>query len=250
MPRFFITIESPLPDHVILEGTDVHHIRNVLRLGPGDTVTLVTPRGDEYSAAIREAGPRAVDAEVLEKTRSAENSVGLEIALAQGVPRGGKMDFVIQKAVELGAASIHPFISSRTVPRLDKARGEKRVARWRRIAMESCKQCGRGGVPAVSEILPLEDVVRRVGPEYRKIVLWEKAPTAWDKVFEDNPLPRRFFVLAGPEGGLSEGEVDVCESAGFIPAGLGPRILRTETTALCFLSILQYQLGDIGDPRR
>ncbi len=245
MPRFFIPSESLLTDRLILTGADVHHIRNVLRLGPGDSLTLVTPRGDEYSSVIRKAGQKAVEVEILEKVRVAKKDICLEIALAQGLPRSSKMDFVIQKATELGVASIHPFTSSRSVPRTNPARAQGRLARWRRIAMEACKQCGRTSVPRIHEILPLAEAIRAAGEEDRKIVLWEGAPAAWERVFEGSPPPRRFFVLVGPEGGLAEQEVKACQAAGFIPAGLGRRILRTETAALCFLAILQYQLGDM-----
>ncbi|MBW2309429.1 MAG: 16S rRNA (uracil(1498)-N(3))-methyltransferase [Deltaproteobacteria bacterium] len=250
MPRFFIPSESSLHNRVILAGTDVHHIRNALRLCPGDTLTLVTPRGNEYLAVIRKVEQRAVEVETLEKVCAAKKDSSLEIALAQGLPRSSKMDVVIQKATELGVASIHPFTSARTVPRPNPTQRQGRLARWRRIAMEACKQCGRTGIPRIHDILPLEEVIRAAGAASRKIVLWEGAAPAWDRVFEGTPIPNRFFLLVGPEGGLAEQEVKTCQAAGFIPAGLGRRILRTETAALCFLAVLQYQLGDMRQPER
>jgi len=246
MPRFFITSQSAIGGRVILEGTDVHHVRNVLRLGPGDALTLVTPDRQEHHGVIVKVGRKSVEVEILGKKSTAED-ISLDISLAQALPKGRKMELVIQKATELGVAAIHPFTSSRTVPVSDQAYRRGRLARWRRIAVESCKQCGRTSIPVVHDIIPLEKVIGVSGEDVRirKIVLWEKAPAAWDLVFEDSARIRRFFILVGPEGGLAEHEAQTCLEAGFIPLGLGRRILRTETAALCLLAILQYQLGDM-----
>jgi 16S rRNA (uracil1498-N3)-methyltransferase len=244
MPRFFIPSISSRDGHTVLVGPDVHHIRNVLRLGPGDKITLVTAGGEEHHAVIRKLTRKAVEIEVLEKV-SAPDDTGLKIWLAQALPKGNKMDFVIQKATELGVSAIYPFTSSRTVPVPEPSHLERKLARWQRIAMEACKQCGRTCIPKIHEITPLERVIQFPGEGMRKLLLWEKAPIAWEQVFRDDHQVRGFFVIVGPEGGLTEHEVRACQSAGFMPLGLGRRILRTETAALCLLSILQYELGDL-----
>jgi 16S rRNA (uracil1498-N3)-methyltransferase len=244
MPRFFIEPPPPHERRLTLVGPDVHHIRTVLRLVPGDAVMLASSTGREYRAVIRKTTTRAVEVEIVEEL-PLRPSRRLEVSLAQALPRSAKMELIVQKATELGVSSIHPFTSSRTVPRPDEGRRRRRRERWHRIAVEAGKQCRRLLLPQVHDIVPFEEVLRAPAPAARKIVLWEEAPAAWDSVFSGADHTTPFFVLVGPEGGLSAEEVEECRRAGFIPAGLGPRILRTETASLCILAILQYQLGDM-----
>jgi 16S rRNA (uracil1498-N3)-methyltransferase len=156
------------------------------------------------------------------------------------------MDYLIQKATELGVKEIIPFFSSRSIPLLEKSKGLKRLHRWERIAIEASKQCGRGVVPKIGPLKDYSEMLQASSPEFLRLILWEEEGTRLKEVLEGSKEKTRIFSLVGPEGGLSQEEVDRAKKIGFIPVTLGKRILRSETASLCLLSILQYEWGDIG----
>ncbi len=156
------------------------------------------------------------------------------------------MDFLIQKATELGVKEIIPFFSSRSVPLLERSRRPERHRRWERIAVEASKQCGRGVVPRVEPPNDYSEMLRIAPPDALRFILWEREGTKLREVLERSGGKTNIFFVVGPEGGFSEEEIDEAEKSGFIPVTLGRRVLRAETASLCLLSILQYERGDIG----
>ena len=217
-----------------------HHATRVLRLAAGDGVTLFNGQGGEFGATIVRVGKAEVAVEIGPRVdRECESP--LCITLVQALSGGEKMDFTVQKAVELGVSTIQPVISSRSVVRLAGERAEKRVHHWQGVVISACEQCGRNRVPAVGAILPLETWL---GSSDRSGLRMVFAPEA-TRTLHELPTPSSgVTVLAGPEGGFSEAEVAAAATYGFVPVRLGPRVLRTETAALAAIAAMQAVWGD------
>jgi 16S rRNA (uracil1498-N3)-methyltransferase len=243
MARFYVP--HPHVDGGVLrvEGTEARHIRKVLRLKAGDPVTIFDGSAKEYDGCIVELGPSFVLVRV-EKAFSPQKDSPLEIFLAQSLLKGEKMDYVIQKATELGVKEIVPFFSSRSVPLLERSKRQERHHRWERIGMEASKQCGRAILPVVRSLQDYDEMLRLVPGDVLRFILWEKEGMVLKQALKRSA--EKIFFIVGPEGGLSETEVEASKKAGFIPVTLGKRIVRAETASLCLLSILQYEWGDIS----
>ena len=220
---------------VELPEAAAHHAARVLRLREGDAVVLFDGRGGEYQARLAMPGRGRVLAETGEH-RAIERESPLAVTLVQGVSSGEKMDFTVQKAVELGVAALHPVLGARSVVRLDSERGAKKLAHWRRIAVAACEQCGRNRIPEVAAPVPLEAYRAPAGT---KILL---APSGSAKLAGVAKGP--VILAVGPEGGFSPDEEQGLLRAGFSPVRLGPRVLRTETAALAALAALNALAGD------
>jgi 16S rRNA (uracil1498-N3)-methyltransferase len=245
MARFYVP--HPQIENRILriEGDEVKHIRKVLRLREGDEVFVFDGSGREYEGTIVEEGPFSVS--ILVRTIfSSEKESTLEIILAQSLLKGEKMDYLVQKATELGVKRIVPFISSRSVPLLEKSKRLERRRRWEKIAIEASKQCGRGVLPKIDPLQDYPQILETVPMESPKLILWEKGGEKLKEILKKSKRESRIFFIVGPEGGLSEEEVEEAKKGGFVPVTLGERILRSETASLCLVSILQYEWGDIG----
>ncbi len=240
-PRFFCP--QPLVPHGLAElpAAAAHHALRVLRLAVGDAVTLFDGRGGEYPGRIAEAG-RGVRVRLAERL-PVERESSLEITLAQALPSGDKMDFVVQKAVELGVARLQPLLAARSVVRLSGERAERRVEHWRQVAVAACEQCGRNRLPEIAPILDLRQWLGRLPQdnEIRRLLLSPRAG------LRPRELPGEggFILLVGPEGGLGEEEAAAARRAGFADLSLGPRILRTETAGPAALAALGALFGDI-----
>lgn len=240
IPRFF----CPFPLHpgatVELPAEAAHHALKVLRVGAGDTAILFDGRGGQWRATLHPAG-KALRA-TLNEFDDIDCEPPLALTLIQGLPAGDKMDFVVQKAVELGVRRIQPVAAKRSVIRLSGDRAERRVAHWRNIAIAACEQSGRNRVPAVAPILDL--------PQYLGIAAQENglrfvcAPEAVGSLRDMAAPAGPVGLLVGPEGGFEEGELLAARAAGFHPIGLGPRVLRTETAGLGALAAMMALWGD------
>jgi 16S rRNA (uracil1498-N3)-methyltransferase len=228
-----------------VEGDEVRHIRRVLRLKVGDEIVVFNGSAREYEGKIIEEGPSAVVI-MIQSILSSQGESPLEITLAQSLLKGEKMDYLIQKATELGVKKIIPFFSSRSVPLLERMRRLSRHHRWERIAIEASKQCGRGVVPKIEPLQDYSEMLQNISPDFLRLILWEKEGTRLKQVLEGSKEKMKIFFIVGPEGGLSQEEVRRAKGKGFIPVTLGKRILRSETASLSLLSILQYEGGDIG----
>ena len=245
MPRFYVPSPRIEQELLRVEGREVRHIRRVLRLKVGDRLVLFDGSAKEYEGVIVEESPSSVVMKI-ENIFSPEKESPLEIILAQSLLKGEKMEYLIQKATELGAKKIIPFFSSRSVPLLDKSRKLRRYHRWEKIAIEACKQCGRIAVPKVEPLQDYSEMLGMAPSEALRLILWEKKGQGLKEVLTGSKARTKIFFIVGPEGGMSHEEVVEAEKEGFIPITLGKRILRSETASLCLLSILQYDSGDMG----
>ena len=236
VPRLFADAELRSGAKLELPEQAAHHAARVLRLREGDPVFLFDGRGGEYEARLSMPGRGRVLAEVGAK-RMVERESPLQVTLVQAVSTGEKMDYTIQKAVELGVAAIQPVLASRSVVRLAGEREAKRVAHWQRVAIAACEQCGRNRIPPVAEPVTLE---RYRPPAQGAKILLSPAGTRSLREFAQGSIT----LAAGPEAGFSDEEETLLGRAGFVPVRLGPRVLRTETAALAALAALGALFGD------
>lgn len=235
LSRFFIDAPLSLGQHDLPE-TQAHYIGRVLRLAAGDAVQLFDGSGQEYRGELVEVGKKQVRVELHEQFAGLPES-GLRIHLGQGLSRGERMDWAIQKAVELGVAEITPVVSERCEVRLKDERADKRLSHWRQIAISACEQCGRSVVPVIHPPTPLAQWVA-VEAEL-KLVLHPVA-----EPLSGHQRPNSLAYLIGPEGGLTDAELEQAKIQGFHAARLGPRVLRTETAPVVAISVAQQLWGD------
>lgn len=244
MKRHRLYFPGAIPAHgeCVLPPAQAHHTVRVLRLGVGDSITLFDGRGTEYPAAIMGSDRHGMTVR-LTGERAVDRESPLQVTLVQGVSSGERMDYTVQKAVELGIARIQPVTSQRSVVRLKDARAEKRVAHWQLVAIAACEQCGRNVLPEVAPVLDFRDwlaTLPAAGAGGRLILDPEGELRLADMPAPTGPL----MLLAGPEGGFDEAETAMARALRFAGLRLGPRVLRTETAALAALAALQAKWGD------
>lgn len=236
LSRFFIDAPLSLGQHELPE-TQAHYIGRVLRHAVGDAVQLFDGSGQEFLGELIEVGKKSVRVELRECFAGMPESP-LQIHLGQGLSRGERMDWAIQKATELGAQVISPIISERCEVRLKDERADKRMAHWRQVAISACEQCGRSVVPLIHPPILLADWLQQTEAQL-KLVLHPVA-----EPLLSHAKPESLAFLIGPEGGLADDEVERAKAAGFHAARLGPRVLRTETAPVVALSVAQQLWGD------
>lgn len=238
-PRIY-TGQQLRPDTELeLESGPSQHLGSALRMQAGDAIVLFDGRGGEYAAIITQAGKRRVSVAVGSHVPH-ELESPLQVTLGIAMSRGDRMDWVVQKATELGANAIVPLATSRTEVKLKGDRALKKRAHWQQVAISACEQCGRNRLPAVAAPTPLQDWIQQCDAEL-KLVLHHRAQALPAK----HNTPQHVALLVGPEGGLSEEEITAAEKCGFISLQLGPRVLRTETAPIAALSVLQTRWGDM-----
>jgi 16S rRNA (uracil1498-N3)-methyltransferase len=249
MPRFFVPRSLDNQHEITMSGSEAHHMWHVLRLRSGDRVTIFDGVGNECDGEIIGQNRQTVTVRILESRRP-RHEPSLPLIMGQSLVKGDKMDFIIQKATEMGVSSVIPFVSLRSVSRLEGPRMEKRLIRWRRIAVESSKQCGRMIPMDVEQVMSFHEILGWSGGHAVRIILWEGAQNRLKSLLRGtgvrNIRAHGVVFLVGPEGGFSEAEVKQAEKAHFTPASLGARILRAEAAGLSLISILQYEWGDMG----
>jgi 16S rRNA (uracil1498-N3)-methyltransferase len=222
-----------------LEAADWHYLRHVLRLAPGAPLEVFDGEGGLHDAVL----PAAGDALELGPRREAPPPLAV-VWLAFAPPRGDRADLVVQKATELGAARLLPFQGERSVVRLDPGRGAGRARRWRRIAAEAARQCGRADVPEVDEPAALSLALAAAPAGFRLLAFHEGGGEPLAQALDARAAGH--LAVVGPEGGLAPGELEACAAAGARIATLGPRVLRAETAALAAVALLQHRLGDLA----
>ncbi len=248
VPRIYAPPVQEGKDTVELAEDTVRYLRNVLRLGRGDGILLFDGTGWEYRGVIERLEGREGTARIVARER-VPLAIPVRITLAQALPKGDKMEFIVQKATELGVARIVPFRSARTIPRRTEDRAARRLERWRRIAAEAAEQCGRTDVPEIAEPLPFREALEQAGPEAVKILFWEsETERSVREILKGDAArsAREFFLVVGPEGGVTGEEAEQARQADFLTASLGRLVLRVETAALAILAIFQYECGLIG----
>jgi 16S rRNA (uracil1498-N3)-methyltransferase len=242
IPRFYCpSLDAAAGATVTLPESAAHHATRVLRLRIGDAITLFDGDGEEWQGVIAEI---ARDVTVTVKSAGAGLAEpALQITLVQSIPSGDKMDWVVQKAVELGVAAIQPVSARRSVVKLDGDRAKKRVLHWQEVAISACEQCGRNVVPTVLPLMDLNQYLAHARKEDERRFLLD--PVGGHRLREMDRLYGPISLLIGPEGGFDEGEIDVARSVGFVSLQLGPRVLRTETAGLAAISALMALWGDL-----
>lgn len=245
MRRFFIPPGALIDGTIRVDGALFRHMARVLRLRIDTPVLLADGTGREFLGNIRAIERESLVIAVTESRTEHLCGIFPRISLYQGLPKGDKLELILQKAVELGAAEIVPFLARRSVVRV-KGREEEKLARWQRIAREAARQSGQTTIPGVSFSPDMPAVVRQARQSV-KLILWEKEHgNRLKEVLAGLPRPESVAVLVGPEGGLPDDEAEIAVQGGFIPVSLGDRIVRTETASLVILAILQFYWGDIG----
>lgn len=228
-----------------IEGQDAHHISRVLRLQVGDAVVVVAPNGQAGTASIKELTTDQVTL-FLQDVIFEQKESPVNVYLAQGLPKNDKMDYIVQKAVELGVKAVYPIQMEHSVVQYDPTKKNARRERWQKLSVEAAKQCGRTLVPIISPIQSLGDLLNDLPDQIVLIMLYEgQAIQGLKKVLAEKTASS-YLLLVGPEGGFSAKEVALCQEKGACIVTMGPRILRTETASLAGLAMIMYEYGDLG----
>lgn len=238
-PRFFISQEQIKGNEIFVTGDDVRHILTVLRMRPGDELLLLDGKGREYTVRITSTGKSEITTEILS---AHEREIRPPfITLCQGIPKADKMDWIVQKATELGVSSIIPLVTERTVVRIRDQ--ERRIARWQKIVREAAMQSNRADIPSIGRIVSFKDFLPTLDFRPRTLLLlpWEEATRHIKTVLRRDVLPENIFVFIGPEGGFTAEEARAAEETGAEVVSLGSNILRTETAAVAVLSMILYE---------
>lgn len=239
MPRFYVDLPLNTGSHLDFPENVARHVQ-VLRLQPGDPITLFNGLGGEYAATVRQMGKRQVVVEIGTHD-PLERESPLQLTIVQAISAADRMDYTMQKSAELGVTAIQPVISEYCQQRYSGERAEKRLEHWRGVAISACEQCGRTRVPQILPIVTYAEYLASQPAAGVKLLL---SPTG---AIRHDQLPakaQQATVLIGPEGGFSEREETLAIAAGFTPLILGPRIFRTETVAPVIAALLQSRYGD------
>lgn len=241
IPRIYHPKPLSAPDDIALSDDAANHVGRVLRMQPGNKVALFDGSNQIFNAEITHIDKKQVRVQITDQ-RLEDRESPLNLHLGQVISRGEKMEFTIQKSIELGVNTITPLISERCGVKLDQERFEKKVQQWQKIAIAACEQCGRNRVPEIRPVIRLEEWCAE--PESGlKLNLHPRASLSINTL--SMPV-NDIRLLIGPEGGLSQEEIDMTARYDFTEILLGPRVLRTETAALTAIAALQIRFGDLG----
>ncbi len=241
IPRIHVGVRLIPGQEIELPQQAGEHLVRVLRLERGQPLRLFDGSGNEHEAELASIAKRTATALVKEAVAANDRESPLRVTLGQGIARGEKMDWILQKATELGVAHIVPLVTARTEVRLDATRAQRRLAHWRAVVASACEQCGRSRLPDLAEPLPLAAWVAGLNPDAGvRLVLDPEGPLR----LRDTAPAAQAVLAVGPEGGLSPQELATLHQADFAGLRLGPRILRTETAGLAALASLQALHGD------
>ena len=243
MHRFFIP--QPFAEEMQIIGADAHHISNVLRMRVGQHIQIVS---SDRVTALMEIKALTTDAAFVRLVKRIEqvNEPSVRIILAQGLAKGEKMDFIIQKAVEVGVNTIVPVAMEYSVVKLDKNKAEKKVERWQKIAEEAAKQSKRDIVPEVTSVMDLDEALHSFAGSAKLMAYEGETKSGLKKVLSAIQNREEILLIIGPEGGIAEKELKAAELAGAQTFSLGNRILRTETAGLVSATAILYETGDLG----
>ena len=239
-PRFYCPVPLTPGARFDLPDEAAHHAGKVLRLAPGEEVIVFNGQGGEWHGRLEKAGRGlAVQLEAFVET---DREPSLDITLVQCLPAADKMDWIVQKAVELGVSTIRPVVARRSVIRLSGERMERRVAHWQAVAVAACEQCQRNRVPAVAPLVDLSQFLAEAPAQNAMRMIL--APGATRRLAELPAPSGPVALLVGPEGGFEDAELAAAAFAGFVPLVLGPRVLRTETAGMAALAAMMALWGD------
>lgn len=239
MPRFYLADALQPGQNISLPENVIRHLQ-VLRVREGEEITLFNGNGHSYPTRLLSLAKRQAVAEVLSE-QTADNESPLAISLIQAVSSGERMDFTLQKSVEMGVTEIFPVSSARSIVKLSGERAEKRQERWQEIVIAACEQCGRNRIPTVHPLLPLSQRLQQLPQSDVRLLMGLHHPTSLKAI---QPAPQRITLMIGPEGGWSPEEETAAFQTGFQSILLGKRVLRTETAALAAIAAMQTLWGD------
>lgn len=249
MKRVFLQGNQLLDGYILLNADEANHIMNALRYQPGQELLVSDQVEKEYLTQIegwqdQELLLKIKETRILEEEKT-------ELILLQALPKADKMEYIIQKAVELGAVRIVPLQTRRSIVRLEGSRAEKRRDRWQKIASQAAKQSGASSIAQVDQIRSIQEYLEELPADFIHILLWEDEKRqslrqVLEGIHKEDGKRVKLALIVGPEGGLDPAEVAMLVEAGARPASLGKRILRTETASLAGLSLLQYYFGELG----
>ena len=243
MNRIYFSGELQIGRQCVLPPAQTHHAMRVLRLKAGDAVILFNGDGAEYAAVISAAGRDRLALDVTGRS-PVDRESSLNVTLAQAVSGGERMDYTVQKAVELGTVVIQPLTAERSVVRLQGERAAKRGDHWQAVVVAACEQCGRNRLPRVQPLLAIDAYLADVAVQKDGALRLMLSPRSGRGLRDLGRPTGAIVLLAGPEGGFSPQEERAAEHAGFLPARVGPRVLRTETAAVAALAAIQALWGD------
>ena len=246
MPRFFVTasqigVRDDLTKTVLITGDDASHITRSLRMKEGERIVVCDMARTEYDCEIVSVGDTVTARVVAERASSSEPPY--KATLYQALVKGDKFDTIVQKAVECGVCRIVPVLTDRCIVRLNKKECEKKVARWQRIADEAAKQCGRGALVAVGDLMTYKEAIAAAAKDSLSIFCYEGEETRSlrSALESTDGVPETVSFMIGSEGGFSASEASAAEAAGLVPVSLGRRILRTETASSFVLACISYE---------
>ncbi|MCE9669240.1 16S rRNA (uracil(1498)-N(3))-methyltransferase [Myxococcus stipitatus] len=244
MVRLFAPIPEPAPTEVTLTGDRRHYIVHVLRLGEGDAVEVFDGKGRAFASRVAAVDEHGVRVTLGDARRAPARR---EVSVLQGLPKGDKLELVLQKGTELGASAFLPVDTARSVVKLEPQRARERTARWAKIVEEAARQCRRDDVPRVETPRPLGEAARALAPGTVVLVLdEEESAVPLGEAFRAAGATTPVALVVGPEGGLAREEVEALKALGARPVTLGARILRTETAALAALAVMMHLDGELG----
>lgn len=243
MQRFFVTPDQVGEDKIRIQGSDVNHMKNVLRMRPGEEVMVSDGNNRQYRCRVEDY-PEGEAVLAILKAGLVDTELPSRIYLFQGLPKQEKMELIVQKAVELGVCQVIPVQTRRCVVKLDAKKAAKKVQRWQQIAESAAKQAGRGYIPAVSEVMTFQEALAFSETLDIRLIPYELADgmEGTRKILDGIRPGQSVGIFIGPEGGFEKEEVGRAVEAGALPITLGKRILRTETAGIAVLSILMYRL--------
>jgi 16S rRNA (uracil1498-N3)-methyltransferase len=256
MQRYFVSPEQVAEEAVLLEGEDARHLAVVMRARPGIRFIACDGAGTEFVAEVRSIGSGRVEAAILERRRPVAEPAW-KVTVAQSLPKGDKLETIIQKGTEAGACAFAPFVSERTIVQYDARKEMRRAERWRKIAKEAAEQAHRGIVPEVAAVCGWPSILGKCREYDLALFCYEEEGRSGgglkpvlrefrERAAASMAQPPRVLLIAGPEGGFTPREAEEAAAAGAKPVGLGRRILRTETAALVALACIAYESGEMG----
>ncbi len=251
MPKFFVKSNQIKDNKVIITGEDVNHIKNVLRLNVDDNIQVCNLETSEnYTCGIIKLNTSNIECNIFNKINSEAES-NIYINIFQGIPKSNKMELIIQKCVELGAAEITPVEMKRCVAKIEEKNKCKKILRWQKISEVAAKQSGRDKVPKINDVINIKNICNLISEYDIVLVAYENEEkntlkNELKKLKYKNNSIIKIGIIIGPEGGIDKKEINLLKEAGVKVVTLGKRILRTETVAFVLTSIIMYELGDLG----
>lgn len=246
MSKFFVKKDDISGENICISNEDVNHITKVLRLSEKNSIIICDGQGMDYEAEIVQIEKKRILCKILKAVPS-ETEPEIQVTIYQGIPKAAKMEYIIQKAVELGVHKIVPVTTKYTVVKLEEKKTmENKLERWNKISIEASKQCGRGKIPSVELPISFDAALKQLQKEDLRLIAYEQERgQSIRDVLKSISNVRRIGILIGSEGGFAEEEVLAAKAAGVQSIGLGKRILRTETAPIAALSILMYEFGEM-----